>query len=635
MKLKTVRVTNFRSIEDTGEFSVGDITCLVGKNESGKSAVLQAIEMVNPAFGPTEYNKTLDYPRRHLMQYDQRHAGDGAKVTETTWELTTSERQDIENVVGMNALKGNVVKLIKHYGDTESRWAFQVDEVKAIKNIVDRMKFNASEGQIIGNCKTLGQIATILKGRQKPTEKQKKLYEYILKYKASITNVIREHVAIPKFLYFSHYDRMDGKFAIDALEDSSEEDSIFIDFLEFSGTSVEQLQSADEYEHLKAAMEGASNKITDEIFEYWSQNRKLAVEIDVHAGRPSDPPPYNSGTIIEARVKNLTHRISVPFSERSAGFIWFFSFLIKFSVVTNKHPNIILLLDEPGLTLHAKAQTDLLRYIDEKIKPKHQVIYSTHSPFIISPRNLDAVRTVEDIQENQRGTVVKSNARFVDKDTIFPLRASLGHEVAESFAIGEYTLVVGSPADIFYLQAVSTAFKMQDKEGLDSRWSLCPSGGMLKVATFVNLLTFNKMNIACIVDLSNSGKPMIEESKEAHILEQAEILTFTAFCGKGAADVEDMFSPGVFCNIVNKAYDLAKDDRLVAPKADKELEVRHVRFAQEHMESLSKDFDRFVAARWLLENVDALTEADTMTLTRFENLFKKTNSFLSTMQQES
>ncbi len=70
--------------------------------------------------------------------------------------------------------------------------------------------------------------------------------------------------------------------------------------------------------------------------------------------------------------------------------MWFFSFLVLFSQVKKNYGNIIILLDEPALGLHAKAQADLLRYIDEKLKPDHQVMYTTHSPFMVDSANLNA-----------------------------------------------------------------------------------------------------------------------------------------------------------------------------------------------------------------------------------------------------
>ena len=61
--------------------------------------------------------------------------------------------------------------------------------------------------------------------------------------------------------------------------------------------------------------------------------------------------------------------------------------------------NVILLLDEPGTSLHAKAQADLLRYFKEKLIPDHQVIYTTHSPFMVPPENLMSARTVDDVAD--------------------------------------------------------------------------------------------------------------------------------------------------------------------------------------------------------------------------------------------
>jgi predicted ATP-dependent endonuclease of OLD family len=85
-------------------------------------------------------------------------------------------------------------------------------------------------------------------------------------------------------------------------------------------------------------------------------------------------------------------------AERSKGFIWLFSFLAAFSEYVNEGRRIIL-LDEPGLNLHAKAQNDLLRFIDDRLAPHHQVIYSTHSLFMIEPTKLDRCRTVEDVDD--------------------------------------------------------------------------------------------------------------------------------------------------------------------------------------------------------------------------------------------
>ena len=110
------------------------------------------------------------------------------------------------------------------------------------------------------------------------------------------------------------------------------------------------------------------------------------------------------------RIYNTRHRATVNFDERSTGFIWFFSFLIWFSQVKKNYgENIFLLLDEPGLSLHPRAQKDLLRYINEKLRPNHQVIYTAHSPFMIDIDHIFSLRTVEDtvLVEQENGRTVE------------------------------------------------------------------------------------------------------------------------------------------------------------------------------------------------------------------------------------
>ena len=150
------------------------------------------------------------------------------------------------------------------------------------------------------------------------------------------------------------------------------------------------MAALDKFEELNAKCEAAALRITEQIFEYWTQNDDLEIAVVLSEGKAADPAPFNSGPIARARVKNTLHGVTVPFSERSAGFIWFFSFLVKFAQIKKSHGNVILLLDEPGLTLHGTAQKDLLRYFAEQIAPKHQLIYSTHSPFLVPADDLQA-----------------------------------------------------------------------------------------------------------------------------------------------------------------------------------------------------------------------------------------------------
>jgi len=119
------------------------------------------------------------------------------------------------------------------------------------------------------------------------------------------------------------------------------------------------------FERLTRELEGAANGITDQVFEYWTQNQDLRLEIRVSNADPADEPPLDQGPIVNVRIYNPRHRVSVQFDERSRGFVWFFSFFAYFSDIEQQDGRrTILLLDEPGLALHATAQGDFLRFID-------------------------------------------------------------------------------------------------------------------------------------------------------------------------------------------------------------------------------------------------------------------------------
>ena len=147
-------------------------------------------------------------------------------------------------------------------------------------------------------------------------------------------------------------------------------DTIFLALLELANTTPEELAGIDQFEYLVAELESVSQRITRDVMEYWSQDRSLEVDFRCDAARPHDPPPFNTGYVLRTRIRNRRHKITLGFDERSAGFIWFFSFLVWLSHIRRDHgTDYVILLDEPGLGLHARAQMDMLRFIREKLLP--------------------------------------------------------------------------------------------------------------------------------------------------------------------------------------------------------------------------------------------------------------------------
>ena len=164
------------------------------------------------------------------------------------------------------------------------------------------------------------------------------------------------------------------------------------------------------------------------------------MQFDVRPGLSNDPVEMRQGMNIWAEIYDSVHMVSTNLGTRSRGFVWFFSFLAWYSQVKKKNSPVILLLDEPALSLHAKAQEDLLRYFEEEIKGVHQLIYTTHSPFMVDPQHFERVRIVQDksidaidpLPQDEEGTKVITSLDDASSDSLFPLQGALGYEIYQT-----------------------------------------------------------------------------------------------------------------------------------------------------------------------------------------------------------
>ena len=416
---------------------------------------------------------------------------------------------------------------------------------------------------------------------------------------------------------------------------------MFVDFLDYAGVAIDEITNVSTYETFNAMLQAASTNITEQILEYWSQNPDLDVEVKIDEARSGDPAPFDQGTIARARIKNNLHKVDTPFSERSAGFVWFFSFLVKFTQVKNTGSPVILLLDEPGLSLHGKAQGDLLRFIDDKLGPSHQVIYTTHSPFMVPADELQRVRIVEDrvdVTKTPRrsdGTKVTQDVLRVEADTLFPLQGALGYEAIQTLFIGEHTLLVEGPSDILYLQALSAALKARGRTELDARWTICPAGGIDRIMPFVSLFSGRRLHVAVLSDEAQGAKGKVERIRKSDILRAGHFYTVADFIDAAEGDIEDIFDPEIYAVIVNRSYRLPEPHRVTVEKLDQDPSTPRVVKKVEAMFQLMPDtipmFDHFTPAAWLIRNPDVLAEESKPiedTLAVAEHVFEKFNGLL-------
>lgn len=655
MKLIKARIQNFRSVEDSNEFSVefsdggrdSNVTCFVGKNEAGKTALLTALYRTNPIFGESKFDKEREYPRRMFADYDERHPdGDPAVVT-TWWQLEAGDKAAVQERFGENGVGSDEFRVERGYGP-KNVWYVNFNQPAIVAHLLSTAELHDEERKALASAKTLAELQTKLGA---PGDDSPRLATLLARLKAEFPEASPYQafwavVSLPKFMLFSQYQRMEGQVSLDQIQARerdkklTENDQVFLALCAMAGTTVAEAASINKFESLVARFESASNKISSEIFNYWTQNRYLKVQFRLDMGQPGDEAPFNAGRIVRTRVYNELHEVTVPFDDRSTGFVWFFSFLALFSQVKKQHKGqIILLLDEPGLSLHGKAQADLLRYFNEKLAPNHQVLYTTHSPFMVPQENLLACRTVEDEivhREQQKpevhGTKVGSDVLSTDKDTIFPLQAALGYEITQSLFVGEHTLIVEGPSDILYLKSMSEELKAQKRTFLDRRWTICPGGGIDRVPAFISLFGGNKLHIAVLTDFATGQKKRVDEIRRSQLLRAGHVFSADTYAGQPEADIEDLLGAKVYVALVNETYGLKGKQALKVPA----MPGRIVKLAEEHSRTLPAEvaeFDHFAPAAYLAENRKAFLGAQdqaevTASLARFEKLFDDLNALL-------
>ena len=433
---------------------------------------------------------------------------------------------------------------------------------------------------------------------------------------------------------------MDALRARESGDSLRESDLPLLGLISLAGLTLEQMVDPGNTETLVASLEAAENRLTQKALHYWSQNRHLRMTFDVRSAQPKDPEGMQAGTNLWGRVRDTAHHVTTSIGSRSRGFIWFFSFLSWYSKTRKEEQNLILLLDEPGLSLHAKAQADLLRYFEEELVPHHQLIYTTHSPFMIDPNQFRRVRVVQDLSvdakdpatlsDKDRGTQVMPDALRGTADSLFPLQGALGYEIHQTLFVGPNCLVVEGVSDLLYIQTMSSVLQERGREGLHADWTITPVGGAGKVPTFVALLgAQTKLNIAVLVDYQKKDQQTVESLYKTRLISKKNVLTFADFVDSKTedADIEDMFDPRFYLSLVNGAYGTGIDlDDL--PKGH-----RIVRSIEKYLlnEPLPKgaSFNHYRPAFYLSNNVSGLTKGLTEALGRFQRLFDALNKLLT------
>jgi len=584
MKLTSFQIQNFRSIEDSGWINVGDITSLVGRNESGKSNLLLALASLNPPGERQPLNPVKDFPRSRRLE----ECKNNTVVVWSWWQFTPDEAAEIA------PLLGSVAKVAIGRGYAPHVWTdFQTKppqlDPKKTASILKRLKpvlepkWTALEGDhkahatnawtalekanatsdskawaaavapaSAGVRKQLGAAGIML------DEAQDALLTELDEHAADITGYdqkleeARKLVLgwLPQFIYIADFPELYGHQDLGAFVDhrgqnpsTKEREDNFEKLAKVAGFKPKELyEKRNDHELRGQILNRASSLVTGEIRRLW-KDRQLMVRVDI------DGPHVT----ILVSDPNSHYPVEVNLDERSRGFKWFFAFYITFSADTQggNADGAVLLLDEPGLYLHAKSQEHLLRHLREDYE--NQIIYTTHSPFMVPPDAIEIVRTVN--IEEKTGTKV-TNVPTGDSRTLFPLQAALGYQLSQTLFIGHSNLIVEGVTDFWILSSVNTHFLAAGLLALPEELTITPAGGAGKVSYMTALLSSEELKVLVLLDDDRAGRETQKDLVTNKLARDTSVIFVTeGFDPKPSeADIEDLIDPSVYDKLVEDTY---------------------------------------------------------------------------------
>jgi predicted ATP-dependent endonuclease of OLD family len=591
MRITKIHVQNYRSIIDGEEFEIDkNKTILVGPNEAGKTALLQAIQHLNPPEGMKPLSALRDYPRSRYSKITTGEVDPAqTKVVEAEFELDEDDRallpDDMKNasyVLWRNLDNSTGYRIVgapakTKYSDIEKdlvRLAAHVDsrpphaDGAAESNLSEKLKTATAEWSawtiIEGDkAKSLSAwLETALPLIDEDNDKEQARYDSL---KAAIeigdtrnsaAQALRKRV--PVFVLFSNYFRvrplihlkqLAARIANSTLDEERFDygNVCLLNLLGFTADELSEMGTApDPDANNPEAMETYREKLDKRQYQLNAAEVSLTREIksvwnpDESKGEAAKLRLRADGQYLKVTVEDDLG-VEVELDQRSEGFQWLVSFFVVFfAEAEGDHKNAVLLLDEPGMSLHALKQREFRKTIS-RLAADNQTIYSTHSPFLVGPDELDLVRVVE-MANRETGTKVHTSVTANDPAALLPLQEALGYDLAQSLFTQKQNLVLEGLTDYWYVDAVAALLRDSGDVNLNEKIALVPSNTAGKVVYFATILHAQGFKVAALLDSDGAGDQAAKQDTLVHTLGNKGILRTKDFLVspvKGA-EIEDL-----------------------------------------------------------------------------------------------
>ena len=594
MRLRKFRVQAFRCIHDSGDIVVGDLAAFVGRNESGKTTILQALTMLNR----DEMISELD-----LCDEMTEDLKSEIRIVEGDFELNHDETEIIkERFPSLHLTKLKIFRTNKNpeiqydFGDTHvnkeehqnlEHWQYITKQllsfVESIPNYISKKLdtdfFTGSmpenkkiiQAELDGFSSNLHAIATeekqVISEWEETNSKIIKNVEKILvdnTESEALKKFIDDRLH-PRFVYFSDYKKILGNINLaEYMKESETEASAGIEYIEgfdraetvrnllyLAELEVEKLEEfKNSPSKLIKFLNTASKKLTERLNPSW-KGEAINVELRLNPGNIlsvvlSDV--HKDGTITNTGLLN----------RRAEGFKWTFSFIVNFAAETQKAElkEAILLLDEPARNLHPTQQmgiSDLLK----NLAGSNQVLYATHSPFMIfdyTPGNL----LVVELDRKKHLSKIFYDYWKADDATLTPILYGLSKGLVDSITDREMgynsrpLIIVEAMSDTMYLNAFDKF--LQDPNISMNPLNVVPAYNKNSVLPLSIFYHTHGYNTFVLLDNDYESNQIAEQLKNNKFSEP-QIIFFESD-GNLLQSIEDYMEVDDYLYAVNQTYEI-------------------------------------------------------------------------------
>ncbi|MFK0376960.1 AAA family ATPase [Pandoraea sp. NPDC090278] len=625
MKLIKYRVTNFRSVKDSGDIEAGDVAALIGVNESGKTNLLLPLWKLNPA-REGEIQPTSDYPK--TMFADVRDKPGRFRFISADFDATSLSARLVEST-NLDASQLKIVRVDRYFdGQYEISFPLYIPEttvtaldmrheltslstalkqtealkseeslkltlVDAVHELIDSISQDWTAQDLDTAIELLNRLlpeqpaktSTIVPRVQQTidvlTGRLSQIRSPAPENIDGVLNLVLN--ALPKFVYYSNYGNLDSEIYLPHVVQNLERKDLgaketakartlrvlfsFVrlqpkeilelgrDFKDPSNQNRQPTQDeiakiAERKRERSILLQSAGTTLTKEFKSWWKQgDYRFRFEAD--------------GDHFRIWVSDDRRPEEVELENRSTGLQWFLSFYLVFLVESQgDHEGAILLLDEPGLSLHPLAQRDLSAFFDG-LANTNQIIYTTHSPFLVDPDRLDRVRKVyvaSDGSTESSPNLRQSGADPAQAGAAYAVYSALNLNVAESLLLGCLPIVVEGASDQHYLTMIKALLIGAGKIKPRRELVFPPAGGTKTLRITASILTGRDETLPVVLlDGDHMGTKLAAELRSSlYNLEEAKVISTDEFVDFQGSELEDLIPHQRFVDGVDRVFRAAE-----------------------------------------------------------------------------